>query len=724
MTLLHYIDNEVPWDAPSHYGEWDAIVENGGSTIVQFAAAAHPDRGGTGLRVTVADTGLTAYAGGEDLGFTIAPGGTIYLGVWLNLRTVATGSTGVVNLYNSSGLGVGLAYITSAHALQCYAVIDGGGVADTPATGPIDALDWVYYVVAIHRAATNVSADGYVAHYLNGVYAGSSALVDNYDIAASLDKIWIGCTGNSSAGFVLDFDEIRLAESYPEPFVPAPEGEYLTARRLCVLYRPADDDSCEFARYCADEMGVPRANLIPLPDATDDETLADYAAFQTQVENGIDAYFALNPTVAANCAAFLVGYGVPGYFMHAGAKHSATSRLNHYGTAFSSGTDNPLYGGEAGMPEHRLAVSLLRSHGLYLATRCDADTLAGAKALIDRAGTVAALAQLPDSDKLYSDDSVYRASLACRHLRIQSADYADFTELSNDAFVLGHATGVTFGSAGSRVAFADTSAESASSLRIGGEACRSALFTAGYAAAMGFAESAETFDAESFFEMLRIGGTFAESALVASAKVDGAGVAVGSGLLTVNFQQAGTNVYLAEGDLEQVNWNAPAGYARAGEETPEVHATLAAGRRYVLAVRKVSQHGVEERNTHVIAYVELDEQGSLLSPPLAEPADVTAELQPDGAILLGFSYVPPAGFASATSFEVFSDAGSGTLNLQTPVATITDVGAGRTDFEILVTPVSLPTKLAVRAVAAGRIGPLSRVVTVAAGAAPSAPLLL
>ena len=44
MSLLHYIDNEPPWDAPAHYGEWDSLTEAGGSTIVRAAAATFPTR--------------------------------------------------------------------------------------------------------------------------------------------------------------------------------------------------------------------------------------------------------------------------------------------------------------------------------------------------------------------------------------------------------------------------------------------------------------------------------------------------------------------------------------------------------------------------------------------------------------------------------------------------------------------------------------------------------
>ena len=49
MTLLHYIDNEVPWSGD--YGEWDSRTQAGGSTITRTAGAAWPERGDYGLDI-------------------------------------------------------------------------------------------------------------------------------------------------------------------------------------------------------------------------------------------------------------------------------------------------------------------------------------------------------------------------------------------------------------------------------------------------------------------------------------------------------------------------------------------------------------------------------------------------------------------------------------------------------------------------------------------------
>ncbi len=145
---------------------------------------------------------------------------------------------------------------------------------------------------------------------------------------------------------------------------------------------------------------------------------------------------------------------------------------------------------------------------------------------------------------------------------------------------------------------------------------------------------------------------------------------------------------------------------------------------YVLALRKLSSAGVEERNTHILTYAQIDTEGSLLPSPLAAPHDVTVDLQPNETILFGFSHHVPLGFASPTVFEVFSDGGSGTLDFENPIAAISNVKEEQADFEVTVTPAALPAKFAVRGRKDDQDGPLSRIVEVKLAPAPIAPLVL
>ena len=503
MSLLHYIDNEVP-----AFGEWDAVVVTGNSSIGQSTEAAFPERGQVGLRAATTLNNV-AYVR-KDTSIAVAPGGTVAIQVWYRPNAFGTGNTPYV-LWGFGTNNIVAISQTEATVLRALFFNDGGGYSNLY-FGGLAAAQWYCLTVVIKRATTAVAADGSGTFYVNGALIGTAANIDNYDRADSLTWVRIGSVVSSSNGFIADFDEFKIATSYPEPYVPTPETAYPEARRTVVLFRQANGGSRDFADYCVEKLGIPRSNLCPLPNATATETLATYATFQAQVENDLAAWLGRNPTVAANVTTFLLGYGVPGYFMHDGARHSATSRLMHYGTAFSSQTANPLYLG-AGLPASRLNVDALRSAGVYLCIRIDADTLANAKAIIDRDLAVRALAALPDADKLYSDDAAYKASLPCQHLRMETAAVAT---LVNDAFAW-YPAGVGFGAAGSRVSYVET-ANSAVTLRATSCEIPTAIISHGYATGLGTSAGVETFDAESEFD-------FAAKALTIARRI-GAGKAV------------------------------------------------------------------------------------------------------------------------------------------------------------------------------------------------------
>jgi hypothetical protein len=137
------------------------------------------------------------------------------------------------------------------------------------------------------------------------------------------------------------------------------------------------------------------------------------------------------------------------------------------------------------------------------------------------------------------------------------------------------------------------------------------------------------------------------------------------------------------------------------------------GVQYLYGIRTVSEAGIEECGTQAVACVELDAEGQLLSPPLARPEELTVRLTREGMILLGFSHQVPPGYAAAELFDVFSDGGSGELDLQTPLATVPNAPGRASDHEVCLPAIEFPLKLAVRARSGQRTGPLSSVITVA-----------
>ena len=704
MSLFHYIDNEVP-----AFGEWDSVVQSGGSTIVQSADAAFPERGSVGLRCTTT-AGNLAYVQ-KDFGAEAWPAGA-----W---RAIG------FQFYLHSPPSVGYTYQMYGKATVAYndfglfmypnrnakAWISSGGFKYT-SSFTFELARWYWIVVMIRRADSVVASNGELQCYINGVPLTPQLNLNNFTKFASWDYVRFGNGGAGRDDYIADFDEIKIADSYPEPFAPTPETEHPEAARTVVLFRRDSSDSREFADYCVSELDIPRSNLCPLPNATANETLADYATFQAEVETDLAAWLALNPTVDANCSCFLIGHGVPGYFMVAGSRYSVASRLMNYGNAFTpGGVTNLLYNPTV---VERFTVSGLRATGSYLCSRIDADTLQHAKDILDAGLTVSGLTALPATDKLYSDDSTYRASLTCQHLRIITEGLGVFAD---DAFVWGDCGTPSFGSAGSRAVFCDDSADSADTLRATSELF-DAIVTNGYAAGLGFSASGCSLNAECFFEMLRIGGSLAEAFAVAISKLDYTTVAVGSPVMTVAFQSGGYNVYRGLGGIEGIDWENPIAYLVPGPNSITLAQDLSPGQRYIYAVRAVSSAGIEERNTHVIAYANTDEQGILLPAPLTRPKDPTVEVQ-QSALLIGFTYLTPIGFADADGFDVLGDNGTGQLDLENPVATVEKSRNDRFDFEVSIARPDTPVLLAVRARRGEQVGPVSKIVFVPLVSAPT-----
>jgi hypothetical protein len=131
-----------------------------------------------------------------------------------------------------------------------------------------------------------------------------------------------------------------------------------------------------------------------------------------------------------------------------------------------------------------------------------------------------------------------------------------------------------------------------------------------------------------------------------------------------------------------------------------------AGQDYWYGLRRISDSGVEERNTHVRALVRLDEAGNLV-PPMAAPCDVTANSRKDGAVIVGFTYRAAGDWPCPGAFDIFTDGGTGTLDLGTPLASIPCVPR-KSEYETIVTPSALPAKFAVRPRVGGVSGPRRR----------------
>lgn len=720
MTLHHYLDFE-----PALALEGWTAVEAGSSTAERVAAASFPDRGSTGLRVTIASTSV-AYVQ-RALSVSIAAGEFFAVGFWMNVRTMPADSTMMHGM-----AATGANYWESAIALRAdgslrgYMRDDGGSTRYTGLTpAAIAAGQWHYIVWMGMRATSAVAADGLFYVYLDGHLAATKTGVDNYDKHAALTSLRSGIWSDPRDGTVIDFDEVKLttgataAGAYPEPYSPpAAADELPEAARTLVLYRQALAASREFADYCASELGVPFSHLVALPNATATESLASYATFETQVEDDLNAWLALHPLIAAKVSTIIIGYGVPGYFTDSGVVHSAASRLMNLATAFSSKTANGLYNPAA---PGRLTKTAL--DGLYLCTRIDADTLAHAEAMIDAAAVVSALAALPDTDILYTSDADYRASLNCQHLRLQLAAVSG-ADASNAAFVSGDLTDLNnLISSGSRAALVDTGGYAATSLRSMDSHIPSALIDYGYASAIGWSNFTDAeFDQETFFEALRVGCTFAEAAIQSVKYLDYTAMPVGDPFMTVAFPVGGYNLYRGADAESSIDYDAPVAYCRPGDET----LTLAVGdppaedRDYYYALRAVSDAGVEETNT--VAVRVRVESGELVGLPPSAMVYARAKPVADGYIEVDWLYDAAIEPAAATTVQIAAVT-AGAADFASPLAAETISGSAARTTTVGPYSTGAGVALAIRAVTAGSVaGPVMSIQPVVADAtAPDAP---
>ena len=697
MSIIHYIDNEVPG-----FGEWDAIVQSGASTIARTSGAAFPERGSYGIHLT-ANPSDAVYLQ-KDFSRSIAPGEWISCGFWLKVVSLPYAEQGIFYWRSSTSMWPyyrSWMRISSSGKVVILSYDDNEDVSSAEAGFSLNLDRWYYIVNRTRRATSPTATDGEIRLYIDGALAASITNHDLYYDFAEVKGIRVGALWKIRDGIV-DYDEFKIAPEYPEPFIPTPRDEYPSSRRTVVLFRQGDSDSRQFADYCVEKLGIPRANLCPLPNASSNETLADYAAFQAEVENDLSDWLDRNPTVKSNCMCFLIGFGVPGYFYHNGLKHSATSRLMNFGAAFSSKSSNPLYNPDT---VERLTKSALG--GKYLSVRIDADTLQNAKAIVDRSLSISALSELPSSDVLFCDDNDYCTSLACQHLRINTS--GDHEIAQNDAFYFGFYP-YFWDIAGTRAAIVDGSVNSANTMRAISKIFN-AIVNHSYAGGVGCADDAETFDAESFFEMLRIGGTLAEAFAVAIAHLDYIAVAIGNPLMTVAFRKNGYNIYRGVGGVEHINWDNPVAYLRAEQQVITFKEDLIPHQQYVYAVRAVSPSGVIECNTNVITYVEIDEQGNLSPLPLAKPINLDVATTESG-IFVAFSYYTPIGFANPDKFEIVADFGDGQFDLDNPIGIVEPRYVGQYDFDTVVAKEPLLRRIAVRACKGERTGPLSNAVIV------------
>jgi len=701
MSRFFYIDNEVP-----NLAEWSGVVQTGSASITQCSQAAFPERGTLGLRACGSPSGM-AFVLKSGLA-ALQPGQVRYVG--LQLRVNAGPNVGVhITMVTTSAIPWSLYYRDDSYF----------GVLYYNAQGQPEYLwfyaparqRWIYVVVAVKRASSSSADDGYIKAYWGGAPANSVQNLANYSTLSGPWSILTGSLSNDQE-FEIDIDEVMCQDNiYPEPFSPAPPDENPCPQRTLVLYPSSIPEAQLLADRCVQKLGIPRANFVRIPFITAGETLSSYQDFQTVYDQPVQDFFQCHPTLSGRCTCLLVSQYSPAFFMHQGVRYSVTSRLMRLKEPFSPESTNPLYSPDV---IHRLTPGELG--GLYLSATLDApwdyDPL-------DRWQAGQMGIEIEHSDMLYCSDSDYLLTGPASMLRIASGSLPTAEPLDDDAFIWTDASVTLSQSPGPRVAFVNSAAESANQLRTTGSSCSSALYQHGYACAVGSCGPAEQFDEESFFGMLRIGGTFAEAAAVACAHLDRSAVVVGNPFMLANLPLGGFNIYLGQGGPEATDWTNPIAAFRPGEDEISFRLQLEAGHTHALSARAVSEEGLEELSTHVCTLARLDQQGQLLAQPVPTPVYVSASCIADGLMIVGFSLRNSPANQQVDSFEILYDSPGGSFEDPTVLSTL-PAEADRCDYELVLPTPSLPGLLAVRAWRSTQPGPLSDIVEIAAST-PSAP---
>lgn len=492
--------------------------------------------------------------------------------------------------------------------------------------------------------------------------------------------------------------------------LPNIDNDLPSAERT-LLICPDTTDGLSFADACIEKFSLPPGNVLMVPSLSSGPVAADYASFQAEVEQPVLQHFSREPQPGGQCTCLLLGPGLPGSFMHGGVQHSAVSRLMNLHNPFDGPIANPLY-----KPTRieRLTPATLGT--TRLAARIDAELVDDAVALLDRARAVQDLDTVPADEKICSDDPAWTDSPQRRRLRLAAAGVQP---AENDALLYCSQGEAFFGSnRGTRAAaVVDLDASAASMLTDTGP-CEAALM-AGYASAVGWSDEADDFDAPSFFEMLRIGGTVAEALAVSVSHLDSTAMLVGWPLLSAGLPKASLNFYAGLDSPENVDYAAPIDFARPDESELTIRCALPPGRRVYVGCRRVSELGVEEGNTHVLAAVAVDPQTQTMVVPLPRPTDVTATTASDGSLRVDFSSIRKPGLAQPEQFELLAVTAGGQPDAP-PLARV-PAQRGRREYHCTIPGHSAPARLGVRARRGDHLGPLSRPVRPVALAASTPP---
>jgi hypothetical protein len=167
----------------------------------------------------------------------------------------------------------------------------------------------------------------------------------------------------------------------------------------------------------------------------------------------------------------------------------------------------------------------------------------------------------------------------------------------------------------------------------------------------------------------------------------------------------GTAVCIGRGGVDSIQWNTPVAFLFADATVARFDFAATDSHRYVVGIRNVSPQGITEHSTHVIAFMEWNDDGltDAFLPRPRTPAIISA----DDMLVIGFTCPVPPGHAQPDTFELLTDGGTGVFNDDSPLASISALTESA-DISISLEMPTVPCQIAVRACRDGLHGPMSR----------------
>jgi hypothetical protein len=579
-----------------------------GATLTQTKAAGFPDRGQTGMAVS-----LTAGSAGASVYHDLAvERGVLHVRLLLGPGSLEAGRVRVAGGQTAADTPAWSVEFDAAGSTVSLLLANGQSLSGTLPAG----LAWHCVEVKVDVTV------GEAALWRNGVLAESvggdlTGLAGRY--------CWIGGIGKDAGAVgTLKLDEWRISDAYIGPVVVLPSGPYGNdPARWLVVYNRGSARSARWAGSYRAARGVPYANLAGL-SLPQEETIGD-EAYQA-LRSAIGDYLKVNG-LAEQVIGILTGLDVPGYvdFAGDGLRLKPVPALLHEDVASYGSVLNGLaIDGEPTRPRREVL------EGKRLTARIDGPDRASAEKLIERAtsqmteglgdGEGSAVYLDPVAGERFSHwtdqarnwaESVDRQRLRLPFHRADSGEgYADvnFEAFTSDGFVVDfpgeyrEATGLFFSPAGKRVLSVQLYPDEATALTLRAGAAANWVegpIGAGYAAAIA---SSEPYTPEALpylrplFEALRHGWALGE-AWLASVPVLRQGLyLVGDPLMQVAFPQSGWNVYGPASRLSRLSLDQPRYALRepAGNLPLKAADRPAAGETGLYLVRRVDARGREE----------------------------------------------------------------------------------------------------------------------------------